>query len=113
MIEHLGGRCSACGTTEQLEIDHIDWRTKNFAVSLMWPKSRREELIEELGKCQLLCYLHHLEKSIEDWREQRAEIGFTHGTRYGWLKKKCPCDACQSKKREYYDERNAARRKRP
>ena len=28
--EHLGGKCVMCGTTENLQFDHIDASTKSF-----------------------------------------------------------------------------------
>lgn len=40
-----------------------------------------------------------------------TELGWTHGTQYGWMKKKCTCPPCTSAKRKWHDARNARRRK--
>jgi len=65
LIELLGGRCVRCGSTDELEFDHIDPETKVFAVgsdmSRAWDK-----LVEEALKCQLLCRECHVAKGIED-----------------------------------------------
>tara|TARA_Y100001963_G_C6623812_1_gene373024 strand:- start:64 stop:756 length:693 start_codon:yes stop_codon:yes gene_type:complete len=65
--ERLGNKCARCGCTVNLQIDHIDPRTKKFEV-----KSRlsykRINLIEEVDKCQLLCKPCHKDKTYnEDW----------------------------------------------
>lgn len=61
----LGGKCRACGTTENLQFDHIDPRQKLYAISkmLMWAKAR---WLKELEKCQLLCRKHHDDKTRSD-----------------------------------------------
>jgi 5-methylcytosine-specific restriction endonuclease McrA len=65
LIEMLGGECVRCGTTDDLEFDHIDPSTKLFAVgsdmSRAWAK-----LVEEALKTQLLCRPCHVEKGRED-----------------------------------------------
>lgn len=53
-IAILGGKCVICGTTEQLEFDHIDPTTKKFAISKLLNVSH-QAAIDELDKCQLLC----------------------------------------------------------
>jgi len=67
-IEILGGICVVCGTSENLEFDHIDPATKdprlkiqgiNFNWNWVW-------VLEEIAKCQLLCQQHHLEKSLKN-----------------------------------------------
>jgi hypothetical protein len=61
-IALLGGVCVRCGTTEDLEIDHIDRATKEYEIhDVLW--SRREVRLAELAKCQLLCSYHHLFKT--------------------------------------------------
>jgi hypothetical protein len=60
-IESLGGKCVQCGTTEDLEIDHIDPATKVSHRIFSWSWARIEI---ELKKCQLLCMPHHLDKTI-------------------------------------------------
>lgn len=91
-IVFLGGKCVTCGTTEQLEIDHIDRVTKSFPVSKMWA-IKEEKFYEELRKCQLLCKSHHLEKT-------REELSVSHGGGMSG-KKNCPCGPCKQRKAEY------------
>ena len=62
---YLGNKCARCGSTHNLQLDHIDPTTKKFEVSqklggklgLLW---------EEINKCQLLCQPCHKEKTKED-----------------------------------------------
>lgn len=110
-IKYLGGLCALCGATENLEIDHIDWRLKSFPVSGLWPVKKLPLVYRELDKCQLLCRTHHIEKSRNDLSEIRAENGsFTHGTMYGWMKVKCKCGICEIAHKEYNSLRREKRR---
>jgi 5-methylcytosine-specific restriction endonuclease McrA len=102
IFDYLGGACVICGTTEHLQVDHINPADKSFEIkSRLSVKNNKAEL----DKCQLLCRRHHLEKTA------RENSGFQHGTIYAWMKKKCKCEVCESAKRAWYDERNARRRK--
>lgn len=116
IIALLGGVCAVCGSPEALEVDHIDWVKKTVDVGRLWTKNTRPLLDAELEKCQLLCKDHHIQKSKSDQMEMRAAglAGFTpfkHGTVYSFMRKKCNCIICDERKREWYDARNAARRK--
>jgi hypothetical protein len=91
-IEFLGGKCFQCGSTEGLEIDHIDPALKTFTISKLWSVSKAL-FYAELRKCQLLCKPHHIEKTRQ---EQSVEHG---GGASG--KKNCPCKLCKAKKAEY------------
>lgn len=59
LIEMLGGKCSVCGSTENLEFDHIERDGKKFAITR---KLHDKSLLEELSKCQLLCNKCHKDK---------------------------------------------------
>jgi len=52
--DYLGGKCVGCGTTENLQFDHIDRTQKKFLIlsnaNMAWDK-----LTAEADKCQLLC----------------------------------------------------------
>ncbi len=54
LVEMLGGSCVGCGTTESLQFDHIDRKTKSFTIGKKMGYSL-EYLIPEAKKCQLLC----------------------------------------------------------
>lgn len=104
--EYLGRVCSVCGTTEELEFDHIDPSTKVISIS----NAIRQEcwswnkLVIELDKCQLLCHTHHIEKSQRNKEFKGGHnkiLRPAHGTakKYGELK--CRCHKCRSWKRLY------------
>lgn len=61
-IQYLGGRCAHCGSTSNLEIDHIDPNEKSRAMNSLW-SYRWETILTELDKCQILCHTCHMEKS--------------------------------------------------
>ena len=91
-VQLLGGKCVVCGTTEGLEIDHVDRSLKTMNVARMaWVS--KERFLKELENCQLLCKPHHIDKTRE---EQSVPHG---GGKAG--KKNCPCDPCTVKRREY------------
>ena len=101
IVNYLGGKCDICGSTENLEIDHIDPSKKSFNIS---PFDALDKTMSELEKCHLLCKKHHLEKTSSE------NSGFTHGTMYGWMRKKCQCDLCNRARRKFHDDRNEIRR---
>src|SRR6185369_5074998 len=93
-IEYLGGKCVVCGTTEDLEIDHIDKKTKSFQITQKW-SVRLETYKRELDKCQLLCHVHHVEKSNQenDWGGQYGPSD--HGSLAFYKNRGCRCSLCR------------------
>lgn len=93
--QYLGSKCIVCGTTENLEFDHVDRTTKEFDISngiakhIAWQK-----LVIELNKCQLLCEEHHLQKTSQESRTS------THGY-WMYRKYKCRCDVCIKANSDY------------
>lgn len=83
-----GKSCVTCGSTESLEVDHIDPTQKVAHRIWSWAIPRRDA---ELAKCQVLCKAHHLEKTLA----QRPKP--EHGTvsRYSSKVHKCRCDLCR------------------
>lgn len=79
-VAMLGGKCVDCGATEKLQFDHKDRSTKKFAIGKLFTKSQTV-VLEELKKCQLLCFPCHIEKSRpelsraskERWARKRLE----------------------------------------
>ena len=61
----LGNKCARCGCKHNLQIDHIDPRTKKFDITQKL-SSKLGPLWEEIHKCQLLCGSCHREKNKED-----------------------------------------------
>ncbi len=91
-IEKLGGICSICGTTDNLEFDHRDPKTKT--ISITKALYRKNEILQlELEKCQLLCLIHHREKSKMEQSVEHGE-GLTG-------KKSCYCSLCGPLKQKY------------
>jgi hypothetical protein len=72
--------CVRCGSTEDLELDHIDPSTKHSeskntsGLIWSWCTERREA---ELAKCQILCKSCHLTKTREN--EEWGHKGETNG----------------------------------
>lgn len=95
MKAYLGNKCCKCESTEDLQFDHIDAKTKSFDVSKNWSR-RWNILVLELDKCQLLCKPHHLKKSIENKDLGQVDHG---GVLSG--KKNCSCIPCKTKKAYY------------
>lgn len=92
-IRSLGGVCVVCGSTTNLEIDHISRNSKLFDIGKAlagWSESRVQA---ELFKCQILCHEHHKRKTIK-------ENSVEHGEGVSG-KKNCRCDLCRPLKSKY------------
>jgi len=90
------GPCVRCGSWDNLNVDHIDRKTKIDHKVWSWAEVRR---LKELNKCQVLCFTCHVEKT---WTEDfiRAQCG--SGSKYN---NGCRCAECRKahtlKRREY------------
>jgi hypothetical protein len=85
-----GQSCTNCGSTERLEVDHVDPTTKRWEPASLWSRKESDRL-EELAKCQALCHDCHVDKSAIE------KMSFQHGaTQY---KKGCRCDVCREAQR--------------
>jgi hypothetical protein len=67
-IEYLGGKCVVCGTTHNLQFDHIKREGKKYNITEKLT-IKFDNLKEELDKCQLLCVPCHLEKTAKEWAD--------------------------------------------
>lgn len=100
-VDMLGGRCVVCGTTENLEFDHIDPATKAFPIGRLLNVSKQAAL-DELEKCQLLCKSHHIVKGHRE--KDQGQVGHGEGVSG---KRNCKCALCKAKKAEYMREYKA------
>jgi len=62
-VRILGGCCVKCGSTENLQFDHIEKDSREFVIAKIM-KRKRAFVLQELKKCQLLCDTCHRKKSI-------------------------------------------------
>lgn len=102
-IAFLGGACASCGSTTNLEFDHIDPDSKVKAIASMLTASK-ERFWTEVRKCQLLCSACHLERSrqigllsIAPWNKGAHVV--RHGTETEY-RAGCRCDACKANMRQ-------------
>lgn len=83
-------KCQWCGSTENLEIHHVDPSQKLGHKIWSWRDEKREA---ELTKCIVLCrkchQSHHKEEMIKHGSVSRYNSG-------------CRCDACKAAKRAKY-----------
>ena len=89
-LELLGGECVNCGTSDNLEFDHVIREDMSFRIGtaiLM----RLDKVLVELQKCQLLCHDCHVEKTNTEYIRT---TGLSHGTASGYVNHKCRCDIC-------------------
>lgn len=77
-IEKLGGLCVHCGTTDNLQFDHIDPALKSFSVS-KWSSASEKKWQAEIEKCQLLCEMCHIEKSRHEISAMKRKVGASGG----------------------------------
>ncbi|WP_419538486.1 HNH endonuclease signature motif containing protein [Mycobacteroides franklinii] len=78
-----------CGSTEDLEIDHIDPATKVSTINFSWGKKK---LASELAKCQTLCKSCHRLKTNQDLKSWRIRKACPSTTAY---RAGCRCDGCR------------------
>lgn len=69
-IAILGGRCVVCGSTDDLQIDHVNNSHKSFDIADRLAQYTWSRIVEELKKCQLLCFWCHVDKSRVETKER-------------------------------------------
>jgi len=107
-INEQGGKCVDCDSTEQLEIDHVDYKLKACNVATLW--SRKKDIRDkELVKCVVRCNACHMLKTIEENKEKYT-IYHDCGT-YAKYKRGCKCQDCKSANNEYQRINRRPRRK--
>lgn len=70
------GPCKSCGSWSNLEVDHVDPKTKVTHNVWCWPEPRR---LVELAKCQVLCSECHTRKTIADLTVSNRERYIARG----------------------------------
>jgi 5-methylcytosine-specific restriction endonuclease McrA len=103
------GPCRKCGSSDRLEVDHINPADKVSHAVWTWSDERRAA---ELAKCQVLCKPCHLRKTVaenlanpdnpvgQNWRKTHCDRGhpfdlFNTYFRNGWRE----CRTCHNEKR--------------
>lgn len=104
-FEKLGNKCIVCGTTVNLDIDHVDYRQKTLAINKLWSVAE-SRFWSEIEKCQLLCIKHHKAKTSLETPERRP---ITHGKYWAAYKYQCQCDECLQFKIRYNSKRREKR----
>lgn len=99
-LEKLGGKCVDCGSTEWLQFDHDDPKTKLYAIGSIW-STTWEKFITELAKCKLRCKSCHLKKSNKEARIRLLGTA-KHGSMLRYYKYKCRCEECRAYKHNQY-----------
>ena len=64
-ITLLGGKCSVCGSTDNLQFHHTDRNSKDLAIGKLMNYSKTK-VEAELSKCVLLCRRCHIKTHKED-----------------------------------------------
>lgn len=91
-IQEQGGKCVQCGSTDRIEIDHVDPSQKAMNPTSLW-SLKAQSRQKELDKCQLLCHDCH---ALKTYVRRVAE----HGTRLSYMRDRCRCEPCKTWNRE-------------
>lgn len=95
-IESQGGACVYCGSTDNLEVDHKDPKTKKCNPRAIWSRSKSFREVE-LAKCQVLCADCHKTKS-----DAEQTFPLEHGHYHRGYGKGCRCEKCTSSVAPYW-----------
>jgi 5-methylcytosine-specific restriction endonuclease McrA len=80
-IASQGGCCAECGTTDYLQIDHVDPAAKSCEIEQIWFRTAARR-VEELAKCQVLCRTCHEAKTKAEQLGPHGSLGrYRHGCR--------------------------------
>lgn len=94
----LGNKCVKCGSTVDLEFDHIDPSTKIKIIGHIWSYSKTK-FWAEIKKCQLLCKICHQAKSLVDLNFNDAKN--SHCSNSTYITYKCRCNLCRQAHNKY------------
>jgi hypothetical protein len=68
LIELSGGKCNRCDSITKLEFNHISTSTKLFGLNVGNMARKWSVILDEHKKCELLCYVCHLENTRLQWK---------------------------------------------
>lgn len=108
LIDLAGAKCRVCESTDNLEFNHLDRTTKSFVLSGHNLDTAWDKILEEFGKCELVCSEHHKEYTrgqysnleLRPWNDKTA-LPYVHGTVRCYQETKCKCIHCKLAKRLY------------
>lgn len=94
-----GKKCVVCGSTERLELDHINRENKKDHKIWTWREERRNE---EIRKCQVLCKKCHIQKTNREKGEhlKHGTVGMYKSRQY-----RCRCLPCKRANAQYEKQR--------
>lgn len=98
-------QCIECGSTMELELDHIDPNEKVSHRIWSWSQARREV---EIAKCQVLCKECHKRKTASQYEITHGVKAYRHGTSSMYKRHGCRCGLCKLWMRNYKRARRAA-----
>ena len=108
LIKYLGGFCTVCKSTTNLEFNHIDRSNKLFTLSGSGLDKSWVKILEEVDKCELVCHTCHLGKTREQFKTKqirpwndKKHLPFIHGTARSYNEINCRCNDCKKAKRLY------------
>lgn len=106
ILEQLGNKCSICGSSFDLEVNHVDRKQKVNSISRMYDYPW-EVISEEIKKCNLLCKACHVSYTAKQWANgeiQPPNKGvrrqYEHGTLGMYNNRGCRCEECKIAKRK-------------
>lgn len=96
-IQELGGKCVGCGSTKDLQFDHVSRKNKKIRMSDI--HSVNDKAVKrELKHVQLLCGDCHKAKTHDSWDYGSNKP--KHGTYWMYRKHGCRCKRCEKAYKE-------------
>lgn len=107
LIKLFGGKCKTCGSTEELEFNHLDRTAKLFNLSGSALDKSWQTILEEAAKCELVCNRCHLAYTREQYAageivpHNKNTAPYVHGTMRCYQETGCKCSPCKAAKKLY------------
>jgi hypothetical protein len=98
-----GKKCTYCGSTERLELHHLDPSTKESHDIWDWAEKSREK---ELTKCIVLCNTCHRKETYNYMTRNTF-----HGSLAMYKRHKCRCELCKKVAQDYNREYKIRKKK--